>query len=55
MTDGPVPYMERTRAYYAAQGFDKAYAWARFDDVPFAPLSRPLAQAKLAIITTASP
>ena len=54
MTDGPVPYMERTRAYYAAQGFDKAYVWAHFDEVPFAPLSKPLAQSKLAIITTAS-
>ncbi len=47
--------MERTRAYYAAQGFDTTYAWAHFDDVPFAPLSRPLAQSKLALITTASP
>ena len=46
--------MERTRAYYAAQGFDKAYVWAHFDEVPFAPLSKPLAQSKLAIITTAS-
>ena len=55
MIDGPVPYMERTRAYYAAQGFDHAYAWAHFDDVPFAPLSKPLAQSKLALITTASP
>ncbi len=54
MIDGPVPYMERTRAYYAAQGFDKAYVWAHFDEVPFAPLSKPLAQSKLAIITTAS-
>ena len=47
--------MERTRAYYAAQGFDKAYVWAHFDEVPFAPLSKPLAQSKLVIITTASP
>ena len=46
--------MERTRAYYAAQGFDKAYVWAHFDEVPFAPLSKPLAQSKLVIITTAS-
>lgn len=49
-----VPYMDRTRAYYAAQGFDKPYVWAHFDEVPFAPLSKPLAQTKLALITTAS-
>ena len=54
MDAAPVPYMERTRAYYAAQGFDTAYVWAHFDDVPFAPLSKPLARSKLAIITTAS-
>lgn len=46
--------MERTRAYYAAQGFANPYIWAHFDDVPFAPLSKPLAQSQLAVITTAS-
>ena len=35
---GPIGYMERTRRYYEAQGFEKAYAWARFDDIPFTPL-----------------
>ncbi len=54
MDAAPVPYMERTRAYYAAQGFEAAYVWAHFDDVPFAPLPKPLAKSKLAIITTAS-
>ena len=54
MDAAPVPYMERTRAYYAAQGFEAAYVWAYFDDVPFSPLSKPLAESTLAIITTAS-
>lgn len=54
MDASPVPYMERTRAYYAAQGFTNPYIWAHFDEVPFSPLSKPLAQSKLAIITTAS-
>ena len=44
--------MERTRRYYEAQGFAKPYAWARFEDVPFAPLSKPLAGATLALVTT---
>ena len=54
MDVAPVPYMERSRAYYTAQGFKAAYVWAHFDDVPFEPLSKPLAESRLAIITTAS-
>ena len=50
----PVAYMERTRRYYAAQGFEKAYAWAHFDDAPFAPLAKPLADCTLALVTTAA-
>ncbi len=46
--------MARTRRYYEAQGFDKHYVWARFDDVPFTPLGKPLAESKLALITTAA-
>ena len=52
--DVPIPYMQRTRDYYQALGFD-AYRWAHFTDVPFTPLSRPLAQSRLALITTAAP
>ena len=36
----PVPYMERTRQYYRALGYTKDYVWAKFDDVPFAPLRK---------------
>ncbi len=50
----PVAYMERTRRYYAAQGFEKPYQWAHFDEVPFAMPCKPLAQSRLALITTAS-
>lgn len=54
MTRQPVPYMERSRLYYEAQGFERPYVWANFEDVPFAPLSKPLAESTLALITTAS-
>lgn len=54
MTAQPVPYMDRTRRYYAAQGFEKAYAWAHFNDTPFAPLAKPVADSTLALITTAA-
>lgn len=50
----PVAYMTRTRTYYAAQGFERPYAYARHDDAPFAPLPRPLAQCTLGLVTTAS-
>ena len=54
MNAQPVQYMERTRRYYEAQGFEKAYRWAHFEDVPFAPLAKPLAESKLALVTTSA-
>jgi hypothetical protein len=53
--DVPIPYMQRTRDYYVALGFDTPYRWAHYDDVPFTPLSKPLARSRLALITTAAP
>ena len=47
-----VGYMQRTREYYEAQGFERAYQWANYDDVPFTAPSRPLAESRLALITT---
>lgn len=58
MTDSPeepVPYMERTRNYYRALGYDKDYVWAHFDDAPFTRLGKPLSAATVALITTAGP
>ncbi len=54
-TDEPVRYMERTRHYYRALGYARDYVWAHFAEVPFARLSRPLAQARIGFVTTASP
>ena len=51
----PIRYMKRTRDYYLALGYDNPYRWAHFDDVPFAPLKRPLADSRIALITTAAP
>jgi len=50
-----VRYVERTREYYAAQGYEKPYRWASHDDVPFAPLTRPLALLRATLVTTAVP
>ena len=52
---GPVGYMERTRRYYRALSYNQDYAWAQHDEVPFARLAKPLAAARIALLTTASP
>ena len=44
--------MARTRRYYEAQGFERAYQWAHFEDVPFTQPKKPLAEATLALVTT---
>ena len=48
-----VSYIDRTRDFYAAQGYTKAYAWPRHDDVPFTPLPRPLSECRVGLVTTA--
>jgi cytochrome c1 len=53
--DAPIPYMQRTRDYYTAIGYTTPYRWAHYVDAPFQPLKKPLAQSRLAIITTAAP
>ena len=54
-TDTTVRYMERTRDYYAAHGYDKPYEWAHFNDIPFAPLNKTLATSTVTIVTTSMP
>ncbi len=51
----PIPYLNRIRSYYLALGYEKPYQWAQFRDVPFTPLTRPLAQSRIALVTTAAP
>lgn len=51
----PIPYMERTRAYYLALGYDNPYRWAHHRDVPFAPLAKRLVDSTVALVTTAAP
>jgi len=53
-SSAPVAYIDRTRAYYEAQGFEKAYRYAHFDSAPFTAMSRPLAQCTVGLVTTAS-
>jgi D-proline reductase (dithiol) PrdB len=53
--DRPIPYMQRTREYYRAIGYDTSYRWAHYNDAPFQPLSKPLSKSRVTLITTASP
>ena len=52
--DQPVPYMQRTRAYYAALGYTTPYRWASFAHVPFTRLRKTLAESCVALVTTAA-
>ena len=50
-----VPYMQRLRDYYLALGYGNPYQWASYSEVPFATLTKPLAESKIGLITTAAP
>ncbi|MSO84690.1 MAG: glycine reductase [Rhodospirillales bacterium] len=53
--DSPIPYMQRVRTYYEALGYGVPYAWAHYAHVPFHRLPKPLAQCRVALVTTAAP
>ena len=47
-----VRYIDKTRDYYAKEGYDKAYQWAHFEEVPFTTLKKPLAECRLTLVST---
>ncbi|MEO8539302.1 MAG: glycine/sarcosine/betaine reductase selenoprotein B family protein [bacterium] len=50
--DLPIRYIDRTRNYYLTLGYDNPYRWANNESAPFTPLRKPLAESRLAILTT---
>lgn len=48
-----VRYIDKTRAYYRSQGYDKSYRWAHNESAPFTPLKKPLSQSRVTLISTA--
>jgi len=50
-----VGYMERTRNYYRALGYQQDYTWAQNSDIPFVTPAKPLSEMTVAVITTTSP
>ena len=53
--DAPIAYLRRIRDYYEALGYGAPYEWAHYADAPFTPLAKPLAECRVAIVTTAAP
>jgi len=53
--DAPIPYLHRITTYYQTLGYGKSYQWARYADVPFTRVNKPLAESKVALVTTAAP
>ena len=51
----PIPYIQRTHAWYRALGYETPYRYAHFEEVPFRPLGKPLAQCVVTLVTTAAP
>jgi len=47
-----VRYIDRTRDYYLGQGYDKPYEWAHHTEAPFTPLTKPLAECRVALVST---
>jgi D-proline reductase (dithiol) PrdB len=50
-----VRYIERTRQYYRALGYERDYRWARNDGQPFARLKNPLTETQISIVVTSAP
>ena len=53
--DVPIPYLQRIRDYYQTLGYGAPYRWAHYAEVPFAPVTKPLADSLIALVTTAAP
>ena len=47
-----VSYIDKSREYYAAQGYDQPYRWAVADEVPFTKPRRPSHAARVGVVTT---
>jgi D-proline reductase (dithiol) PrdB len=50
-----IRYMERTRKFYRAQGYESDYVWAHFPTTPFMQPTKPLQESRVVAITTSMP
>lgn len=49
-----VSYIDRSRDYYAAQGYERPYRWATDSDAPFTSLDTPIGRGTVGIVTTSA-
>ena len=50
-----VRYIDKTRAYYQAEGYGTPYEWAHFEHTPFTPFAsvgKPLSRCRVGVVTT---
>jgi len=45
-------YIDLSREYYAAHAYARPYAWSYYQNAPFTKLEKPLAQCRVALLTT---
>ena len=50
-----VSYIDKSREFYAAHGYEAPYRWAHNVETPFAVLAKPLTQSRVGIVTTSFP
>ena len=50
-----VSYIDKSREFYGAQGYERPYRWAQSDEAPFTPLAIPLSESRLGLVTTSLP
>ena len=55
MNPRPVSYIDKSRQYYAAQGYPFPYRWAENYEVPLTPLTKPLSRCRVGLVTTTTP
>jgi D-proline reductase (dithiol) PrdB len=49
-----VKYIDKTRAYYRSAGYTQDYGWANNETCALTPLSKPLSQCRIGLVSTAS-
>lgn len=49
-----VSYIDKSREYYQAQGYQRAYRWAANVTAPFTPPTKPLSACTVGVVTTTS-
>lgn len=47
-----VSYIDKSREFYAAHGYEVPYRWATNGDAPFTPLAKPLSECTVGLVTT---